>query len=181
MKTEEKLGAKLKELMSTEPLDSITVKRLSSLCGINRQTFYYHFRDLYDLLTWVFLNETVQGLENYKTWQDIVSAYSNYIDENYVFIQNTLSSAGKELFKEFLFNGIYARLLKLLAYSDVDNVLSIDERKFVTRFYTAAILYTLLTWIENNMKEDKDILSKRLEILIENFSEDVIKRFKVSR
>ena len=51
MKTEVLLADALKELMSKESLDEITVKRLSDMCGIKRQTFYYHFRDIYDLLT----------------------------------------------------------------------------------------------------------------------------------
>ena len=71
MKTEDKLGKTLKELMVTEPLDTITVKRLSTLCGINRQTFYYHFRDIYDLLTWIFLNESVHGVDQCKSWQEV--------------------------------------------------------------------------------------------------------------
>ncbi len=178
MKTEEKLGRTLKELMANESLSSITVKRLSDMCNINRQTFYYHFRDLYDLLTWVFLNEKVKGLDEATNWQDVVNAYTNYILDNYDFIQNVLSSAGKELFKEFIFEGIYSRLLRLLALKDVEYVLSIDERKFVCRFYTAAILYSLITWLEGNMREEKNVIFRRLQILIGNFSEDIIFKFK---
>ena len=57
MKTEQLIAEALKELMSNESFDRITVQELSYACGIKRQTFYYHFRDIYDLLTWIFLNE----------------------------------------------------------------------------------------------------------------------------
>ena len=102
MKTEDKLGKTLKELMVTEPLDTITVKRLSTLCGINRQTFYYHFRDIYDLLTWIFLNESVHGVDQCKSWQEVFNKFLDYVDTNIIFIQNTLNSAGRELFKDFM-------------------------------------------------------------------------------
>ena len=40
--------------MEVKPIDKITVKDLVEICGVNRQTFYYHFDDVYDLLEWVF-------------------------------------------------------------------------------------------------------------------------------
>lgn len=57
MKTQVKLRLQLKQFLANEPLDTITVKRLASSCGINRQTFYYHYRDIYELLADVYINE----------------------------------------------------------------------------------------------------------------------------
>lgn len=81
MKTEEKLGRALKDLMSKEPLDQISVKRLTAICGINRQTFYYHFRDIYDLLTWIFLNETIQEIKNAETYLEAIYGFFDYIEK----------------------------------------------------------------------------------------------------
>ena len=39
----------LKKMMSVKPMEKITVKDLVEICGVNRQTFYYHFDDIYDL------------------------------------------------------------------------------------------------------------------------------------
>ncbi|HCY78991.1 MAG TPA: dihydroxyacetone kinase transcriptional activator DhaS, partial [Clostridiales bacterium] len=52
--TKEALGNALKKMLSVKPIDKITVKDLVEECGVNRQTFYYHFDDVYDLLEWVF-------------------------------------------------------------------------------------------------------------------------------
>ena len=52
--TKEALGAALKKMMAIKPIDKITVKDLAEICNVNRQTFYYHFDDVYDLLEWVF-------------------------------------------------------------------------------------------------------------------------------
>lgn len=181
MKTEDKLGKTLKELMVTEPLDTITVKRLSTLCGINRQTFYYHFRDIYDLLTWIFLNESVHGVDQCKSWQEVFNKFLDYVDTNIIFIQNTLNSAGRELFKDFMFNGIYAKLLRLLAYTDIDNRLSIEDRKFVSKFYTAALVHSLISWIDTGMKENREVFVRRISILMEDYIENTISKFSKSR
>lgn len=53
------LAAALKELMAQKPIDRITIHDLTERCGIRRQTFYYHFEDVYDLLRWMFQAEAV--------------------------------------------------------------------------------------------------------------------------
>ena len=50
--TKRALVASLKELMAEKPLDKITVTDLTEHCGVNRMTFYYHFKDIYDLVEW---------------------------------------------------------------------------------------------------------------------------------
>ena len=60
--TKEALGNTLKKMLSVKPIDKITVKDLVEECGVNRQTFYYHFDDVYDLLEWVFEEDTNKAL-----------------------------------------------------------------------------------------------------------------------
>ena len=48
--TKRELAAALKEAMAQKPLDKITISELTSACSIRRQSFYYHFEDIYDLL-----------------------------------------------------------------------------------------------------------------------------------
>ena len=66
MKTEHELAYALKTMMSEVPLDDISVTSLTRRCHINRKTFYYHFHDIFDLLTQVFLDEKIEGIENTK-------------------------------------------------------------------------------------------------------------------
>ena len=51
--TKNALANSLTELMAATPLDKITVRMLVENCGLNRQTFYYNFQDIYDLLGWM--------------------------------------------------------------------------------------------------------------------------------
>ena len=70
--TKKALAASLKKLLAERPLDKITVIDIVNDCEVNRQTFYYHFQDIYDLLEWVYLNEATKALDGkntYDTWQ----------------------------------------------------------------------------------------------------------------
>ena len=56
------LGERIEEAAAKEILDDITVKELVEECEVNRQTFYYHFQDIYDLLRWFLEHETSEAL-----------------------------------------------------------------------------------------------------------------------
>ena len=104
MKTEYRLAAALKELMSEQPLDNISVTVLAKKAHIKRQTFYYHFHDIFDLLTLVFLDEKIPNVTETKSYKGLLEVIYKYYQKNEKFIDATLSSAGKELFIEFKIN-----------------------------------------------------------------------------
>ena len=58
--TKNALAASLKKLLSKKELSKITITNITEECGVNRQTFYYHFKDIYDLLEWIFTNESIE-------------------------------------------------------------------------------------------------------------------------
>ena len=82
MKTEYRLAEALKNMMSEVPLDSISVTTLTKKCKVNRQTFYYHFHDIYDLLTLIFLNESIPELDDTENVNDaLVCIWKYYLKQ----------------------------------------------------------------------------------------------------
>ena len=150
MKTEYRFAEALKEMMSEVSLDSISVTSLCKKCKVNRQTFYYHFHDIYDLLTLVFLNEEIPDVENAKTINDLLRLVFKYYTKNKNFVDATLSSAGKELFEEFTNNVCYKTFLRFIANIQESKRLHINDRKAIARFYALAysrsIVYYLSTY-----------------------------------
>lgn len=61
--TKHQLADALKTLMAQKPMDKITISELTTLCQIRRQSFYYHFEDIYDLLRWMIQNEAIKLLQ----------------------------------------------------------------------------------------------------------------------
>ena len=83
--TKESLGNALKKMLTIKPIDKITVKDLVEECGVNRQTFYYHFDDVYDLLEWVFeedANRTLPQEILYENWRENVLTFFHYLYNN---------------------------------------------------------------------------------------------------
>lgn len=150
MKTEHELAYALKVMMSEKPLDDISVTALTNKCGINRKTFYYHFHDIYDLLTLVFLDERIEGVEKTKDIYHLMKVIFDYYSKNSKFINATLASAGKELVQEFIYNNCYTSFLRFIFALPNGKKISMNDRKYIARFYAFAysnsIIYYLSTY-----------------------------------
>ena len=102
--TKQALAAALKELMAQKPIENITIHDLTEHCGIRRQTFYYHFEDVYDLLRWMFQEEGIALLEQQKgalLWQEGLLQLFRYIEENRAVCLCALKSVGRKELKRF--------------------------------------------------------------------------------
>ena len=89
--TKRALEQSLKNLLLKKPLTKITVGDITDDCGINRMTFYYHFKDIYDLVEWSCLEDAKQALEEkktYDTWQQGFLQIFKAVQENKPFILN---------------------------------------------------------------------------------------------
>ncbi len=83
--TKQALAESLKELLKRKPLERITVKDIVSGCGINRQSFYYHFCDVYDLMEWTLEEDIRKFFEALsdppENWQEKVRLLFRYFYE----------------------------------------------------------------------------------------------------
>ena len=61
--TKSALADAMKKLMVCKSFAKISISDLCEECGLNRKSFYYHFKDIYDLLEWIFANEVVKKIE----------------------------------------------------------------------------------------------------------------------
>ncbi len=113
MTTEQKFKIALKEMMQTKQLSDINVTTLCDKLHLHRQTFYYHYQDIYDLLASIFLNEDVPGLIDCNEINEILECLLAYSIRNFDFLHSTYLSAGAELVDDFFYNKIITRMINL--------------------------------------------------------------------
>ena len=83
--TKRALEASLKNLLLQKPLDKITINDIAEDCGINRNSFYYHYQDLYAVLEEILRRETEQVLTDCPTvdnWEEAFITASRFVLEN---------------------------------------------------------------------------------------------------
>ena len=135
--------------MSELPLEEISVAALARRCKVHRQTFYYHFNDIYDLLALVFLNEKIPNIDETRNSEEMVTAIYRYYEKNQAFIDGTLNSAGKDLFEEFVYNTCYRLFTKFINNLVESKRINLNDKKNIVRFrafaYSNSIVYYLST------------------------------------
>lgn len=174
MKTQRRLAETLKIMMADTPLEDISVTSLAKKCGINRQTFYYHFHDVYDLLTLVFLNEKLEKDHKDLNPLNLFKSIFKYYDKNSLFIDATLNSAGKDLFVEFIYNNCYTTFFKILSTHKDNKKLTINEKKSIARFYGYAFANSIVFYFSNSKNKTYEKFMSEVFVVHKNFLEKAI-------
>ena len=108
------MEASLKNLLLKKPLDKITINDITEDCGINRMTFYYHFKDIYDLIEWCCVEDAKKALEGkktYDTWQQGFLQIFEAVLDNKPFILNVYHSVSREQVELYLYKLTYDLLI----------------------------------------------------------------------
>lgn len=160
------LASTLKEMAEKKSLSKITINDLTQACGVSRQTFYNNFKDIYDLVEWIYLKEVVTPIERgkiYDKWQDALTSIFQYISENHVFVLNTYRSFGKGFLEKVL-----RQEIELFLSNQVFKKIEVTKEEakqveFSYSFYTYALVGVGLDWIEKQMPESVEELVERIE------------------
>lgn len=149
------LAAALKEMMAQKPIDRVTIHDLTERCGIRRQTFYYHFEDVYDLLRWMFQEEAVALLKQHEgalLWQEGLLQLFHYIEDNRAVCLCALKSVGREHLKRFFQADIHAIIHHAVEQigQEVGALLggvSEDDIALMTHVYVVAVAGVIESWL----------------------------------
>lgn len=154
--TKRALAASLIKLLSQKPLDKVTVKDIIEDCGVNRQTFYYHFKDIYDLVEWSCIEDAsraLQGKKTYDTWQEGLQQIFEAVLENKPFILNVYRSVKREQVENYLYSLTY-QLIEGVVEEQSENLrVTEEQKKFIADFYKYSFVGVMLDWIKRGMKE----------------------------
>lgn len=178
--TKKALAASLKQIMEEVPLNKITVKHLVEDCGLNRQTFYYHFQDIYELLGWIYQTEAVDTIaeyHSYHTWTQGFHKIFTYIENNEAFCLNTLHSLARSHLDAYLYSVTYRLVMGVVNELSSDRVEEKDK-KFLANFYTLAFTGLVIQWMRDGMKEEPQVVIGRLSDLVEGNFERALQRYE---
>ena len=164
------LEQSLKKLLKNKPLDKITISDITEDCGISRMTFYYHFKDIYDLLEWSFSKDAdtiLKGKKSYQTWQDGLLVVFLSLRENADFTRNVYSSMSRDVLERFLYKLTKNLLLDVVKEESAGLVVKDEDQEFIAEFYKYAFVGILLDWIRFGMKDEPQFMVKKLGMMLE--------------
>lgn len=181
--TKKALAASLKKLLLQKPLDKVTIQDIVDDCGVNRQTFYYHFENIYDLIEWIFLTEAINSIEDhrsYETWQQGFLQIFEYVLANRSFIVNIYHSINREQLDRYLYENTYTLLIGVVNEQAVGMNVREEDKKFIADFYKFAFVGIMLGWISQGMKEDPHRIIDRISVLIFGDIKRALQKFSIN-
>lgn len=160
--TKKALAAAFGTIMEEEGLSKITIGKICEKCEMNRKSFYYHFRDKYDLINWIFDND-ISGLKiNSKQDGSFLTYLCEILWEKRRFYRQVFKISGQNSFKEYLKEILVQRVLS--AHLEQDNT---EYRDFYTEFLSDAIVCAIEKWLDEKQgktpQEFSELIKKSIK------------------
>lgn len=172
----------MKNLLLKKSLSRITVTDITEECGISRMTFYYHFKDVYELVEWACYEDASRALEgkkHYDNWQEGLLQIMEAVRENKPFILNVYHSVSREQIENYLFRLTFD-LLKGVVEEEAKGMVVRDEDKvFIADTYKYAFVGIMLDWINKDMLQPPGEVVAALDKVVRGSFRSALERFRV--
>ena len=181
--TKDALTSALRQMMTVKPIDKVTVKDIVEICGVNRQTFYYHFDDVDDLLEWVFEQDSDRVFPHEvvrERWLDDMMTYFDYLVSNSAFTLNVYNSNSRLYMLRYLKNRMEICIRRFAEI--VSEGMNIDRQdfEFVVEFYANCAIGLISQWLDLGMQWPKEMTRERILRVMDQSVENMLTRFAIS-
>lgn len=168
--TERAIEKSFIRLLNEVPFDKITVKDIVEDCGIDRNTFYYHYEDIFDLLHKVFEKRAAEVLAEgiaQNDWQESFLRCTLYALENRREIYHIYNSVDRCQLERFLYNVAGEIMLSYVRAQAEGMQVSVDDIGTIADFYKCALVGIVLEWLDGGMKQEPEEFIRRVGFLQE--------------
>mgnify|MGYP002561772294 FL=1 len=182
--TKRALVQSLKNLLQQKPLSKITISDITEDCGISRMTFYYHFKDIYDLVEWACAEDAARALQNkktYDTWQQGFVQIFHAVRENKVFVMNVYRCVNREQVEKYLVPLTDQLIMGVITERAAGMTVREADQQFIAQVYSYAFVGIMLDWIRDDMRADPEELVNRLAMVIHGGITQALERFRTDR
>ena len=168
--TRREIKTRFMELLSEKNFDKITVKELADVCGISRNTFYYHYHDIFEVLEEIFQCEIMKVVEAEKRYGSLKEAFlmaTKFAQDNRAAMLHVHQSTKKTFFKNYLIR-VSDKIIKEYIYQQAE-CLEVDESdiNLLTVFYKHGLLGILKEWIDSGLQGGKEEVIDRMAFILE--------------
>jgi len=164
--TEQQIQKTLIRLMDRYEIEDIDVNMICKSLDIKRQTFYYHFKNIYDVIYSIYCYQKVGDLIE-SDLNSLVASIFTFLYKDQTFNITIAKSNANDVLRDFLASYANMALIKML---DKYN-LSIDNKRDISRFYSAAIAQQCLHYFSQEYSIKEGV--QKIALL---FNEDILKQ-----
>ena len=167
--TKNQMAEALKKLIKDRPFSKITVQDIVAACNINRNTFYYHFENNYDLLSFTYSREVQNIVDSFHqanaTIPQAMDFVLDYIDKNQPLCQCAYESLGEQQLKIIFEKDLLDFVRATIEFYGSQNKVKFSEdlKSFVGYSYSNLLSSQIIWYIRHSIDLDKEIFRQCLQ------------------
>lgn len=167
------------KLLNEKPLAQISVREIVELCGINRNSFYYHFQDIPALIEEIVMdsaNFLIQKYPNIASIDEAVEVAFRFTLDNKRAVLHICNSVNRSIYEHHLM-----RICEYVTTTYFDTVFGNDninanDRETVILFIKCELFGLSIDWVNSGMSENAIIKLKQIISLCGGLIEKIIGR-----
>lgn len=165
--TKKAIKASLIKLLGERPVNKITIKDITDDCGINRNSFYYHYSDLPSLISEIVNTEAdkiINTCSSIDSIEDCLNVAISFALENKTAVLHIHNSSNREIYESYLWR-VCEHITTTFINTVLDNSgkqVSDTDRAILIRYYKCVCFGTVMDWLNSGMQSDMISDSKHL-------------------
>ncbi len=154
-------------IAAKKPPEKITVKDIVEDCGVTRNTFYYYFRDVYDVIEDAFLTVagSLQDTENVAHPSEIFSKFADFLYAHRAAMRNICSSVGYDAVNAYLSRASEPPMRAAVLQTANGLPICEADQKLIVSLFQEAVLGLLLDWLKSDSDSPPSALLERISLL----------------
>lgn len=180
VKTKQVIESTLAELMERKRLDKITVTQICQNSGIDRQLFYYYYKDKYDVINQFYqrnADSLVDTLRTSMPWEQVLNHILLHMKDHEDYYINAFRTEGQNAFPVFLEHYTYNMYRRVIAAQGGPQAMN-RQMSFSLEFFSHSAAYMAAKWAKNRMREPTEFLAA---CFVDNLSKDLGQYFTPAR
>lgn len=177
--TKQAIKASFLKLLNEHPLNQISVRNIVEDCGINRNSFYYHFHDIPSLIEEIVTDAADSLIQQYPNISSIDEGFDaafHFTLSNKKAILHIYHSVNRNIYEQYLM-----RICEYVVTTYFNTVFgksaAKEEDRSILILFTKCELYGVFTdWINNGMPDDAIDKLHHLLSLCHGLSHEMIQR-----
>ena len=177
--TERAIKASFIKLLNDRPLSKISVKDIVEDCGINRNSFYYHFQDIPSLLTEIITELTEEIIQKYPEITSLEECFRvafRLAQENRRAVLHIYNSVSRDLFLQNTMRLCGSTVEAYMKTAFPDDPMAAEDREVLVRFLKCQLFGMVVDWVSSGMKDEALSDLERIISLCRGIPELIVQR-----
>ena len=167
------------DLLEQRPLDKISVVDIADHCGVNRNTFYYYYCDIYALVREVLeteLDRVLNAPPLCTSWYQLMMRVTAFMRANRRAVYHLYQSSQRDLLEREYYQVVYGAVEDLVRRTAEDLPVAETDVQSIAALYTATLVGLLQSWLHYGMKHDEEQFVERVTRLTEGTLRHALER-----